>query len=149
MSDVCPVGVVRSPRSAGEGSWGGTVSRIELYEEVFEPSATDGLDEFSHIEVIYSFHEITEVCRESLHPRGNTSWPRIGILAQRHPERPNHLGLSVCELLHVDGLKLTVRELDAFDGSPVLDIKPYRQAFAPRGEVREPRWSRELMMDYY
>jgi tRNA (adenine37-N6)-methyltransferase len=86
------------------------------------------------------------VSRESQDP---TQQRREAARLQRHPQRPNHLGLSVCELLHVDGLKLTVRELDAFDGSPVLDVKPYRQAFGPRGEVREPRWSRELMMDYY
>jgi tRNA (adenine37-N6)-methyltransferase len=149
MRPVNPVGVVRSPRLTGEGDWGGVVARIELYPEVFEPTATRGLEEFSHVEVLFSFHLASEVCRSVRHPRGNESWPSVGILAQRDPHRPNHLGMSVCELLSVDSLDLTVRGLDAIDGTPVLDVKPYRQEFAPRTTVREPAWSRELMSRYF
>ena len=83
------------------------------------------------------------------HPRGNTDWPAVGILAQRAKARPNRIGVSVCELLDVDGLRLRVRGLDAIDGSPVLDVKPYMPEFAPRGEVRQPSWSSELMRDYW
>jgi tRNA-methyltransferase O len=49
----------------------------------------------------------------------------------------------------VDGLTLTVHGLDAVDGSPVLDVKPYLPEFGPRGEVRGPAWSRELMRNYF
>ncbi len=62
---------------------------------------------------------------------------------------PNRIGLSSCELVAVDGTRVLVRGLDAIDGTPVLDIKPYMEEFGPRGEVRQPSWSRELMSGYF
>lgn len=64
-------------------------------------------------------------------------------------DRPNHLGISRCELLQVDGLHLHVRGLDAIDGTPVLDIKPYLTSMAPATEVREPAWVHEVMKAYW
>jgi tRNA (Thr-GGU) A37 N-methylase len=57
--------------------------------------------------------------------------------------------VSRCDLLSVDGVVLTVRALDAIDGTPVLDIKPYMKEFGPRGQVRQPSWSTELMAGYW
>ena len=74
---------------------------------------------------------------------------RVGILAQRAKSRPNRIGVTLCELVSVDGLALRVRGLDAIDGTPVLDVKPYFSAFGPRGRVREPTWVHELMRDYW
>ncbi len=71
------------------------------------------------------------------------------MLAGHSPVRPNHLGVSRCALLDVTGLELTVRGLDAIDGTPILDIKPYTTTFEPKAGVREPAWMRELMADYY
>src|SRR5205807_206240 len=68
-------------------------------------------------------------------PRGNLEWPEVGILAQRAKARPSRIGVSVCELVEVDGLELAVRGLDAIDGTPVLDVKPYMIEFAPRGPI--------------
>ena len=76
-------------------------------------------------------------------------WPKIGIFAQRGKNRPNRIGVSVCRLVKVEGLKITVEELDAIDGTPVLDVKPYIREFGPRGEVRQPGWATELMTEYY
>ena len=73
----------------------------------------------------------------------------MGIFAQRAKDRPNRLGLSTCELLEVRGDALEVRALDAIDGTPVLDIKPYMTEFAPRRPVRQPAWSHELMAGYW
>lgn len=83
------------------------------------------------------------------HPRGNQDWPRTGIFAQRGKNRPNRLGVSRCELTGVEGTEIRVRGLDAVDGTPVLDIKPYLREFGPRGEVRQPAWATELMSEYY
>jgi tRNA-Thr(GGU) m(6)t(6)A37 methyltransferase TsaA len=150
MEPISPIGVVRGGRrEIHEDGWGAVVSRIELDRAVFDESATSGLDDYSHIEVIFAFHLATRVCTATQHPRGNTDWPTSGILAQRAPNRPNHLGVSVCSLAAVDGLTLTVHGLDAIDGSPVLDVKPYLPEFGPRGEVRGPAWSRELMRNYF
>lgn len=101
--------------------------------------------------MIYLFDRVDResIQTASRHPRGNRAWPRVGVFAQRAKGRPNRIGVSVCELLGIDQLTLTVRALDAIDGSPVLDLKPYMQEFAPRGEVRQPQWSHELMAGYW
>lgn len=150
MQPISPIGVVRGGRrQVREDGWGDVVSRIELDPAVFDESATSGLDDYSHVEVIFAFHLATRTCTATQHPRGNTGWPLSGILAQRAPNRPNHLGVTACSLAAVDGLTLTVHGLDAVDGSPVLDVKPYLPEFAPRGEVRGPAWSSELMRNYF
>ena len=82
-------------------------------------------------------------------PRSNPAWPEVGIFAQRAKNRPNRLGLSTCDLVAVEGSTIRVRGLDAIDGTPVLDIKPFMTEFGPRGSVRQPAWSRELMAEYY
>jgi tRNA (Thr-GGU) A37 N-methylase len=63
--------------------------------------------------------------------------------------RPNRIGITVCRLLEVAGVTLTVEALDAIDGTPVLDVKPYMAEFGPRGEVHQPGWSHELMTTYW
>jgi len=63
--------------------------------------------------------------------------------------RPNRLGVSTCELVALDGLDLHVRGLDAIDGSPVLDVKPFMREFEPAGPTRQPAWATELMAGYY
>ena len=73
----------------------------------------------------------------------------MGIFAQRAKDRPNRLGVSVAELLAVEGTALTVRGLDAVAGTPVLDIKPVLAEFTPRGELRQPAWSHQLMLRYW
>ena len=118
---------------------------------VLGPDATAGLDDFSHIEVVFVFDRVAadEITRGARRPRGRADWPEVGILAQRAKSRPNRVGVTVCELVSVDGLRLRVRGLDAIDGTPVLDVKPYMSDFGPRGPVREPAWVGELMRDYW
>jgi len=149
---VEPIGVVRSSRiTPTDDDWDAVESRIELDPEVLEPDATIGLDGFSHIEVVYLFHlaDAAAACRGARRPRGNPNWPVTGILAQRAKDRPNGIGVSICRLLGVENRSLHVQGLDAIDGTPVLDVKPYLSGFAPRGDVREPTWSLELMDRYW
>lgn len=82
-------------------------------------------------------------------PRGNPDWPLVGIFAQRGKNRPNRLGVSRCRVVKVDGLDVHVEGLDAVDGTPVLDLKPYMAEFGPRGELGQPEWATALMRDYY
>jgi tRNA-Thr(GGU) m(6)t(6)A37 methyltransferase TsaA len=148
---VRAIGFVSSPRAeAIDDDWGDVEATITLAPP-FGPRSVLGLDEFSHVEVIFLFHLVgpDSVHTESRVPRGNPEWPEVGILAQRAKNRPNRLGLSTCELLGVDGAVLRVRGLDAIDGTPVLDIKPYMTEFAPRGAIRQPAWSHELTAGYY
>lgn len=148
-----PIGFVRgSRREAVDDFWGETTATIELDPAQFEPSALAGLADFSHVDIIYVFHRVapTAIVTAAEHPRENPAWPKVGIFAQRKKNRPNRLGLSTCRIIEVDGLSLTVAELDAIDGSPVVDLKPHVRQFAPRfDDVRQPRWIDELMGDYF
>ncbi|EPX56864.1 hypothetical protein D187_007299 [Cystobacter fuscus DSM 2262] len=90
-----------------------------------------------------------KVEKTARHPRNNTDWPKVGIFAQRGKNRPNQMGATICRVLKVDGIQLHLEGLDAIDGSPVLDIKPWVAEFAPRGEVFQPQWITELMRSYW
>jgi tRNA-Thr(GGU) m(6)t(6)A37 methyltransferase TsaA len=149
---VEPVGWVRSSRTEPlDDGWDEIDAAIVLDAQRFTPEALWGLDAFSHLEVVYVFDRVDPrtVQTGARHPRGNAEWPEVGIFAQRAKSRPNRLGVCVCRLLRVDGLELGVQGLDAIDGTPVLDVKPYMTEFGPRGEVRQPGWSRELMAGYW
>jgi tRNA-Thr(GGU) m(6)t(6)A37 methyltransferase TsaA len=148
---VTAIGTVTSSRSeATDDDWGGVTATISLLPPL-DARSVAGLDEFSHVEVVFLFDRVDAdgVCVHARHPRGNPDWPEVGILAQRAKDRPNRIGLCTCELVAVDGASIVVRGLDAIDGTPVLDVKPYLEEFAPRGELRQPRWSHELMRDYW
>ena len=150
--EVEPIGWVRSPRTEPiDDDWGPLIARIEIDGSRFGPESLRGLDEFSHIEVVFVFDRVAEgdFEAEARRPRGNPDWPELGVFAQRNKRRPNRIGVSTCELVAVEGLELTVRALDAIDGTPVLDIKPYMTEFAPRQEIRQPQWSHELMSGYW
>jgi len=148
---VRAVGVVRSSRQRPvDDDWADVAATITLLPP-FDARSVVGLDEFSHIEVLFLFHQVDPdaVSIGSRRPRGNLSWPEVGIFAQRAKDRPNRLGLCTCELIEVRGDTLEVRSLDAIEGTPVLDIKPYMAEFAPRRLVRQPAWSHELMAGYF
>jgi len=150
--ELQPVGWVRSARSeAIDDDWDAVQSDIELDGSRFEPASLRGLEEFSHIDVVFLFDRVAddEIEIGARHPRGNRAWPEVGIFAQRARMRPNRLGVTTCALTGVDGLTLSVRGLDAVDGSPVLDVKPYMVEFGPRGTVRQPAWVHELMRGYW
>jgi tRNA (Thr-GGU) A37 N-methylase len=147
-----PIGHVVGGRTEPiDDAWGDVESTIVLESALLEDDATSCLDEFSHLEVVYLFHLVddAEVTHGARRPRGNPEWPAVGILAQRAKGRPNRIGVSRCELVDADGFKLRVRGLDAIDGTPVLDIKPFMVEFAPRGPVYQPAWASELMRHYW
>jgi tRNA-Thr(GGU) m(6)t(6)A37 methyltransferase TsaA len=149
---IRPIGVVRSTRAAPtDDGWDAETARIELDTARFGAEALLGLDAFSHVEVVFVFHRVDEagVCTGARHPRDDASLPLLGIFAQRGKDRPNRIGLTVCRLLRIEGTVLHVAGLDAIDGTPVLDLKPWMSVFAPRGEVREPAWSVERMRGYW
>lgn len=151
IAQVQAIGFVAAARPHPEDDfWGGMEACITLTDE-FDAVALQGLGEFSHAEVIFLFHEVepAEIETGTRYPRNNRSWPRVGIFAQRARKRPNRLGSTICRILHVAGKQLFVTELDAIDGTPVLDIKPVMAEFLPRQEVRQPPWSHELMRDYW
>jgi tRNA-Thr(GGU) m(6)t(6)A37 methyltransferase TsaA len=147
-----PIGIVRGGRTeATKDHWGNNRSRIELDAAQFGQESLAGLDQLSHIEVIYYFHLHADEPTETgaRHPRDRKDWPKVGIFAQRGRMRPNRIGLSTCRVVGLKGLSVEVEGLDAVDGTPVLDIKPVWSGNAPRGTFREPEWARELMANYW
>jgi tRNA (adenine37-N6)-methyltransferase len=146
-----PIGHVRCSRTeARDDAWDFETASIQL-DDRFGADALLGLAEFSHIEVLYCFHgvEAAKVVTGARHPRGNPAWPLAGIFAQRAKLRPNRLGSTTCRLIGIEGTELLVLGLDAIDGTPVLDIKPVMTEFLPRGRVKQPAWSHELMAGYW
>ncbi len=147
-----PIGLVVGGRTDPiDDDWADVTATIRLDDDTFTPSVVAGLDDFSHLEVIFHFHRVDEskINLGSRHPRNRDDWPLVGIFAQRAKARPNRLGVTTCQLVGVDGLDVHVRGLDAIDGTPVLDIKPYVREFGPRGDVRQPAWISELMQGYW
>jgi tRNA-Thr(GGU) m(6)t(6)A37 methyltransferase TsaA len=146
-----PIGEVRSGRREPvDDDWDSVPARIELRPDL-PAEALDGIEEFSHAEIVYHFDRVAEsaIERGARHPRGNRAWPRVGIFAQRAKDRPNRLGVTVVQIVKREGRVLTVRGLDAVDGTPVLDIKPVMAEFLPRGVLRQPAWATELMRGYW
>jgi tRNA (adenine37-N6)-methyltransferase len=141
-----PPGAVSSPKIAVD-----PVGRVERRDgKIFvtvPPEFTDALDgiqDFSHIWVIYWFHgNDTPEKRRTLkvHPRGDPANPLTGVFATRSPARPNLLGLQACRLVSRQGNRLEVAGLDAGDGSPVLDIKPYLPPLDAFPQATMPKWA--------
>ena len=148
-----PVGLVVGGRTEPiDDDWGGVEAVIRLDGARFGPDAVAGLGAFSHLVVVFQFHQVdpADVQSGARRPRGNPDWPEVGMFAQRAKMRPNRLGVSTCVLRAVAGLDLHVQGLDAVDGSPVLDVKPFMREFEPGdAAVRQPAWSTELMRGYY
>jgi tRNA-Thr(GGU) m(6)t(6)A37 methyltransferase TsaA len=148
---VEPVAFVHASRRVPEDdAWGGKQARIVLADDL-PPEALAGLASFSHVEVLFVFHGVPaeKVTRDARHPRNNRDRPKVGIFAQRGKNRPNRIGSTICRVVSVEGRTLTVAELDAIDGTPVIDIKPVMREFLPREAVRQPAWVSELMRDYW
>src|ERR1700712_5209420 len=101
MITLTPIGYVRSARQEPtDDGWDSIPAQIELSPD-FSPEALYGLEDFSHVEVVFLFDRVPETAIEkgARHPRGNTAWPLVGIFAQRGKNRPNRLGVSVARLL--------------------------------------------------
>lgn len=149
--EVAPIGFVRSPRSGPEDDYWGKVDAEIVLAEHLPDEAFAGLADFSHVEVIFLMDRVdpAKITVGARHPRERTDWPLVGIFAQRGKARPNRIGLTRGTIRKLEGRVLTVRGLDAIDGTPVLDIKPWMKEFAPIGATHQPAWATELMADYY
>jgi len=150
--ELKPIGHVVSQRKAKEDDyWGSVDCYIQLDEKRFSPDSLMGLEEFSHVLVLFFLDKIdpASIQMHARHPRDNPNWPKVGIFAQRGAVRPNRIGVTVCRIKRVDGLKLELEALDAIDGTPVLDIKPCVYEFGPQGELIQPQWMTELMQNYW
>jgi tRNA (adenine37-N6)-methyltransferase len=109
--------------------------------------ALDGLEGFSHLWVFYWFHDNDRPearATMKVHPRRDPANPLTGVFATRSPERPNLIGLTACRLLKVQGNLLEVADLDAREGSPIVDLKPYLPKGDSIPEAATPEWVKRL-----
>lgn len=159
---VTSVGVVRSdigepslvPRS-GDVDWkhedqppshsDETVSEIIIYPAYAD--LLDGIEEFSHILVLYWAHQVDGAGRSltRVHPMGRKDLPRVGLFSTCSPARPNPILVIAVRLLERNGATLRVKGLDAIDGSPVLDIKPYLPSYYSVRDARLSGWMNQIL----
>jgi tRNA (adenine37-N6)-methyltransferase len=148
-----PIGIVHTEASQDEirGRKKGILFTIEIYPQYED--AIDGIDGFSHIFVIAHLNQLRpdQIGHLKVRPRGLLrsglkldELPLIGVFALDSPSRPNPIGLSLATLVRREGRRLTVSDLDYFDGTPVLDIKPYQSSYRT-DEFRVPEWHERLL----
>lgn len=104
-----------------------------------------GLDGFSHVQVIWWFDKNDTPQKRSIlqvHPRGNPQNPLTGVFATRSPFRPNLIALSLCKIVSVKDNVVEIEEIDAFDGTPVLDLKPFAPGQDSATGVKAPDWAK-------
>lgn len=125
----------------------GTVSKKEdkTWIEIFEPYSDGllGLEGFSHIQVLFWFHENDTAERRKtlrVHPRKDKKIPLTGVFATHSPRRPNLIGLTLCKIKSIQGRQIEIEDIDAFDGTPVIDIKCYIPGSTSGSDVRVPDW---------
>ncbi len=115
---------------------------IEIFEEY--RNALLGLHEFSHIIVFYWFHKNDTLKQRNIlqvHPRGDKGNPLTGVFASRSPARPNLIAIFTCKILSIDGNTIHVDKIDAFGGTPVIDIKPCISKIDTDLDIRVPEWA--------
>jgi tRNA-Thr(GGU) m(6)t(6)A37 methyltransferase TsaA len=147
---IKPIGVVESPvKEPVDENWGTITSRIILKPEY--ASGLLGLGDFTHVIVVTCLHKASFDPARHLQrrPRGLAHMPKVGIFSQRAKDRPNPLGVTAVKLLAVGENHITVQGLDAIDGTPVMDIKPYYPHYDRIDSATVPPWVDELMKDYF
>jgi tRNA-Thr(GGU) m(6)t(6)A37 methyltransferase TsaA len=142
---MTPIGVVQTNTDEIEANWRRRVSEIHLNPDFVE--GLQGLEDWSHIVVIFSMHEVHFDADSHLRSRPNEreDMPEVGVFAQRSRFTPNTLGMTAVRLDKIDGPVLTVKGLDAIDGTPVLDIKPYAPIYDGAVDPLVPVWFLRLM----
>ena len=125
----------------------GVVSKKEdaTWIEIFEPysDALLGVEGFSHVQVLFWFHKNdTAELRKTLrvHPCHNKKNPLTGVFGTHSPRRPNLIGLTLCRIKSIQGRRIEIDDIDAFDATPVIDIKCYIPASVAKSEIRLPDW---------
>jgi tRNA-Thr(GGU) m(6)t(6)A37 methyltransferase TsaA len=147
---IKPIGIVESPvKDPVDENWGAVTSKIFIKPE-YGPGLL-GLGDFSHVIVVTYLHKASfdPTCHLQRRPRGLDHMPKVGIFSQRAKDRPNHLGFTAVELLAVGENDITVRGLDAIDGTPVIDIKPYFPQYDKVCSAIVPDWVNDLMEHYF
>jgi len=145
-NEICltPVGFVHTEAVGKDVRNKTVISRIVFNEDYTE--ALEGIEEFSHLFVIFWLNKVSVHDRKKLkaRPCGRNDMPLLGLFATCTPHRPNPIGLTRVKLLNVQRNVITVQDLDAFDGTPVLDIKPFDH-WNKTEDFRIPDWWKKII----
>ncbi len=138
-----PIGYVRRASKEEDVKDRSLISKIVIRKDLVE--ALEGIEDFSHVFVVFYMHKVSEKEKQTwkVHPRGRLDLPLLGVFATRTAFRPNPIGLTLVELLERKSNTLVVRGLDAFDGTPVIDLKP-ADSRDMAANVRVPQWLKLL-----
>ena len=130
-----------------EQQFGGFVNEVtEIVLDKKYEKALKGLEDYSHVIIIYWMNEAEGVVRLEHQPQGNPDVPKLGIFATRCQWRPNCIGISTVPLISVSGNIIRVKGLDIIDNTPILDIKPYLPDYdEAEGKIRLPDWTKKLV----
>lgn len=149
--EIEPIAEVVGGHTTPADDYQGAVESIIRLDERFPLETLAGLDEFSHLEVLWHFHLASpgDVALHARSPRNNPEWPPSGTFAHRNHRRPNQLAISHPRLLRVEGRDVFVTDFDAVAGTPVFDLAPYFPTMGPQGAIRVPAWVTEMLPDYW
>ena len=138
-----PIGYVRRESEKEDKRDRGLILKIVVRRDLM--NALEGLEGFSHVYIVFYMHNVTAEETRTLqaHPRGRTDLPLLGVFATRIAHRPNPIGLTLVELVERRNNVLFIKGLDAFDGTPVLDIKP-ADSWDMTANLRVPEWRKKL-----
>ena len=146
---MTPIGKVQNDVvNRKDVSWGEDTSSIVLEKEYV--SGLKGLEDFSHA-IIFFFLDKAKYEKEKhlqRRPQNREDMPLVGIFSQRGKDRPNRIGMTSVEIVSVSDDTLVVKGLDAVDGTPVLDIKPYYPVYDKK-DATVPEWVDRLMEHYF
>lgn len=145
-----PIGFVKvDVTEKVDENWGEAVSEIVVNNDLAE--GLNGLADFSHAMILYHLNEANFVKEKHLQrrPQGRSDMPMVGIFAQRAKDRPNSIGVTTVKILSVQQNAVRVQGLDAINGTPVLDIKPYYPHYDLKEDAAVPDWVHVLMEHYF
>ncbi|SHI21811.1 tRNA-Thr(GGU) m(6)t(6)A37 methyltransferase TsaA [Butyrivibrio fibrisolvens DSM 3071] len=151
MTDIVmqPIGYVKNEvTQRKDTSWGDDTSTVVLNDE-FKTGLT-GLEDFSHAIILFHLDKAKYEKEKHLQrrPQNRDDMPLVGIFSQRGKDRPNQIGMTSVEIISVTNSTLTVKGLDAIDGTPILDIKPYYPVYDKK-DAKVPKWVDRLMEHYF
>jgi len=145
-----PIGVVNSPvTDRTDENWGKIKSKVVLNQDF--SGAFSGLEGFSHAIIVTYLHEANYRKEQHLkrRPRKLKTMPLVGVFSQRVKDRPNPIGITAVQIVSVKGDILEIKGLDAINGTPVLDVKPYYPQYDKVEDSKVPEWVDTLMKGYF
>ena len=138
-----PIGRIKRPGAELEADWSDLTSESVISIDALYLDALSGLEEFSHILVCFVFDRREGVALK-IRPEERKEMPEVGVFCTNSFMRPAPLGITVVKIIKIDGTEITVKGLDALDGTPVIDIKPYCGFDYEVKDYKIPAWLKKL-----